>query len=506
MVQTSNHSDVPSTQLGSETQLGGPLRALLDSNRHSQDIDLTHLSGSGTEQSNGLIEIAYSPEAAKSSRARDSRQQGSSEDLNTALSKLSADAAKTMDSAHRAEFMNELHGFLSQAKLKNLSDDKVVRTLEATAKMLEGVGAKPLNQFDRVALATSLMHNVNHCDRIDQGFHNTCNVTAISKVLLANDPATYAEMLSSTALNSYYQASDGKRISVDAQSLQPDHESASGETMNAKRNYATQIFDLVAINNYWQRRIPPFSYVQRQSTGAGDTGERLLNSFGQPIKTSDGRYLDQPSLDCVAMAKIGTEVGIKENFLIANRATDAGAGAIVSSATQLDETLKDMLSKGHPAMIFVHSGNKLFTGKYGIGGGGWHVVTIDSYDPSKKTFHLSNQWGAGNDQDVSAELLYDATLPPSQWAKVPDYFNAKIFQAYHEQMADGGAGLSTDQVLTRGAFEQFLSTQKDRMQKQDIDAQLADLQRQLDAARAAGNEAEVHRLQDWIRQTRDGLR
>ena len=350
------------------------------------------------------------------------------------------------------------------------------------------------------------MHNVNHCDRIDQGFHNTCNVTAISKVLLANDPAAYAEMLSSTALNSYYQSPDGKRISIDAQSLQPDHESASGETINAKRNDATQIFDLVAINNYWQRRVPPFSYVQRQSTGAGDTGERLLNSFGQPIKTSDGRYLDQPSLDCVAMATIGKEVGIQGNFLIANRATDAGAGAIVSSATQLDETLKDMLSKGHPAMIFVHSGNKLFTGKYGVGGGGWHVVTIDSYNPSTKTFHLSNQWGAGNDQEVSAELLYDATLPPSQWERTPNYYNAKIFEAYHEQMADGGAGLSRDQVLTRGEFAQWLLTQKTGMQQQDIDAQLADLQRQLDAARAAGNEAEVQRLQDWIRQTRDGLR
>ena len=128
MVQTSNRSDVPSAQLGSDTLPGGQ-RGILEPNSHSRDLDLTHLSGSGTDQSNGLIEIAYSPQAAKASRARDSRQQGSSEDLNTALSHLSADAAKTMDAAHRAEFMNELHGFLSQAKLKNLSDDEIVRTL-----------------------------------------------------------------------------------------------------------------------------------------------------------------------------------------------------------------------------------------------------------------------------------------------------------------------------------------------------------------------------------------
>jgi hypothetical protein len=312
-------------------------------------------------------------------------------------------------------------------------------------------------------------------------------------------------MVSSAALNSYYQ-SDGKRIALDAQSLEPDHEAQGGETSNAKRNYATQIFDLVAINAFWQRRQPPFSYVQRQSTGAGDTGERLLNSYGQPIKDSSGHYMDQPGLDCRAMAEIGSKlVGIKGTFLIANEATHPGDGVAVGSEQQLQSTLMKVLHEGHPAVLFVHSGNKLFTGKYGLGGGGWHVVTVDGYDPSSGKFHLANQWGKDNDQMVSLADLYDATLPPEKWAKCPGYFNKQIFDAHLQQQADGGAGLEPDGVMGSVDFDRMVEDEKQRMRQQE-DTRLSELLSELKAARDRGDEAEVHRLEDWIQRTRDGLR
>ena len=438
--------------------------------------------------------------------ARAATAEGKSTDSHALLSRLSSDVAQTMDSAHRTEFVNELEGFLAQAKLKNVPPSDLNRTLEATANLLEGHGEKPLSQKDRVWLATSLMHSLNHCDRVDQGFHNTCNVTAISKILMATGAAVVAEMISSTALNGYYRAVDGKRIAIDAQSLEPDKEAVGGETSDAKRNYASQVFDLVAINNYWQRHFPPFSYIQRESTGAGDTGERLLNAFGQAIRSPDGSYFHQPNLDCRAMIAIGRELGIEQDFLVANSKIDGAAGVLVNSEEKLGQTLKNMLNDGHPAMIFVHSGNKLFTGKYGIGGGGWHVVTVDSYDASTGKFHLSNQWGARNDQMVSTADLYDSTLPPSDWVRAPGYFNREIFEAYLQQMADGGAGLDRNQVLLRKDFDSWLTGQKKQMKEHDIGALLNELEHKLEIARDAHDEAEVRRLEIWIQQTRAGLR
>jgi hypothetical protein len=468
----------------------------------------------------GLLDVHGNPEALAmlagpsvgveqtpiAGEAQTARSAGKSTDSRALLSRLASDVAQKMDSAHGAEFMHELDGFLAQAKLKNVPPSDINRTLEATASLLEGRGERPLSQEDRVWLATSLMHNLNHCDRVDQGFHNTCNVTAISKILMATGAAVVAEMVSSTALNGYYRAVDGKRIAIDAQSLEPDKEAIGGETRDHRRNYASQVFDLIAINNYWQRHFPPFSYIQRESTGAGDTGERLLNAFGQAVRSRDGSYLHQPNLDCRAMVAIGRELGIKQDFLVANSKTDNAAGVLVNSEEKLGQTLKNMLNDGHPAMVFVHSGNKLFTGKYGIGGGGWHVVTIDSFDPSTGKFHLSNQWGARNDQMVSIADLYDSTLPPSNWVKAPSYLNREIFEAYHEQMADGGAGLDRNQVLLRKDFDSWLIGQKRQMKEHDMGVLLNELEHKLQAARDAHDEAEVRRLESWIQQTRAGLR
>jgi len=425
-------------------------------------------------------------------------------DISASLNKLSADAAQNMDSSHRSEFMGELNGFLAQAKLRNFSQEEINRTLDATAQLLEGQGEKALSQTDRVWLATTLMHNLSHPDRIDQGYHNTCNVTAVSKVLMAKDPATMAEMVSSTALNGYYQASDGKRIAIDAQSLEPDSEAVGGKTVDRKRNYANQVFDIISINNYWQRNNPPYSWVQRQPAGQGDTGERMLDAFGRAICRADGSYFDEPNLGCSAMIEIGRELGMKENFLISNVKAD-GDGVRVDSPDQLSQSIKGMLAEGHPAMIFVAQGNKLFTGKNGHPGQGWHVVTIDSYDAATGKFHLSNQWGAQNDQMVNIADLYDATLPESLWAKDSNYFNKQIFEARMQQMADGGAGLSNNQVLPEAQFNGFLISQKKQLQNQNLQTLLDELKNELEAARAAQNESEVKRLESWISQTREGL-
>ncbi len=473
---------------------------------YSLDLLEAHGNPQDARDSKSVSRAADATSAPQAERLRVAdASRGENPAVTASADRLLGDAASKMNEHQRAEFQQEMKGFISQAELKNVSPQEITRTLDATAKLLEGQGANPLDDTKRAWLALSLMHNVGHADRIDQGAHNTCNVTAISKVLMTEDPAKVAEMVSSTALNGYYQAPDGKRISIDAKSLRPDEEAAGGETKDDKRNYATQVFDVVSINNYWQRQHPPFSYVQREPLNASDTGERLLNAWGKETRDENGKVLDHPNLDCRAMQEIGREVGIKETFLIANAKTAEPAGAVIDSPEELATRIKGMLAEGHPAMLFVEAGNKLFTGKFdGNAGEGWHVVTVDSYDPSTGKFHMSNQWGAVNDQNVSLADLYDATLPPQLWANSKGYYNPEVFQAHQQQMLDGGWKLEPNQVVPSKQVDSWLDTQKQQM-RTEMMGELDVLRHRLEDARAANDQAEVARLQGWIDQTISGL-
>ena len=400
---------------------------------------------------------------------------------------------ENLNAQQKSDLDQSINKFLAVAKEKNLSADEISRTLDATSKLLEGKtddnSGKALSAQDRAWLAESVMHNVANSRRCDQGFHNTCNITAISKRVMEDDPARVAEMVSFVGLHGFYRASDGAVIKLDSQSLRPDSEAVGGVTEDNKRNYASQVFAVAAINNFWQRQFPPHQYIQHSPTGQGDTGERLINFTGREEVGSDGKVLDHPNLDCRAMINIGRELGIKDNFLIANSKADGAAGALVDSADNLGKTLETMQNDRRlPAVIFVRTDNKLFTGAYNSDDtGGWHVITVDHYDAQTGNVHISNQWGQANDREVSLNLLYDATLPPSLWEKCPDYMDRAQFERFHQYMADGGAGLDKNGVVSKIDMENFLQRSKKELQKElppEIVNKLSSLHNRLEKAEA----------------------
>jgi hypothetical protein len=439
----------------------------------------------------------------------------SSRSVQKATERLITDTEQNQDLSkqQKSELDQSISKFLSVAKEKNLSADEVSRTLDATSRLLEGKtdgdSGKALSPQERAWLAESVMHNVANSQRVDQGFHNTCNITAISKRVMADDPARVAEMVSYVGLHGNYRAPDGAVINLDSQSLKPDSEAAGGETADNKRNYASQVFAVAAINNYWQRQFPPHQYIQHSPAGQGDTGERLINFTGKAEVGNDGKVLDHPNLDCRAMITIGKELGIKDNFLIANSRADAAAGALVDSPEKLGQTLETMQNDGRlPAVIFVRTDNKLFTGKYDSGDtGGWHVITVDHYDAQTGKVHISNQWGQANDREVPLNLLYDATLPPALWEKCPGYLDRDQFERFHQYMADGGAGLDKNGVVSNTDMEIFLQRSREKLQKElppEILNKLATLHNRLEKAEADQDSNTISQIMgeiDFLRQS-----
>lgn len=86
------------------------------------------------------------------------------------------------------------------------------------------------------------------------------------------------------------------------------------------------------------------------------------------------------------------------------------------------------------------------------------------------------------------------------------YFNKQIFEARQRQMADGGAWLVPDQVLPKTLLDIWLNEQRKKMQQENVESLLKELEVQVEVARNAHQDGEVRRLESWIMQTRQGLR
>ena len=297
-----------------------------------------------------------------------------------------------------------------------LTADQINQIYDKTTQLLTNPdNTSQLNQAERTQLASSMLKDIAHPNETDQGFHNTCNVTTLEKRLNAQDPVKFANMVTEVGLTGQYTAPDGKAIKLDAASLHPDAEAgynANDSRTDGARNYASQIFDVATINEYWQHQQPPLSYSQVRPTGQGDTGERLTYPNGQEVKGPDGKPMRSPGLSTEAMGQIGKDLGMSGQYIISNAATDGpNNGAGTDKVENIDQFNAALAASKPPAIIMVNAGNLLFSGS-GEQPDGWHVVTASNYKegPPAMVF-MSNQWGEKNDKWVSVADLYSATLP-----------------------------------------------------------------------------------------------
>lgn len=299
-----------------------------------------------------------------------------------------------------------------------LSAEQVKSIYDSTAKLLRNEGDQsPLSSNERNQLAASILHNASLRTGLDQGFHNTCNVTTLERRLNITNPAEAARIVSEVGLTGQFRSKDGQVIKLDAASLHEDNESRlqfGDRAADGKRNYASQLFDMAQVNNYWQHQKPPLFYSQVPPTGQSDTGERLTYANGTEVKGPDGKPMRQPALSTDAMAEIGNDLGFTGKFIISN-ADVAGRGPSDGTAKVRNyQEFTDALTNGQPpAIIMVNSNDRLFGGNGDKGGsGGWHVVNVSDYKagPPAQVF-MTNQWGSANNKWVNVSDLYNATLP-----------------------------------------------------------------------------------------------
>ncbi len=342
--------------------------------------------------------------------------------LTDAKAKLNQEVNDRVPKENQADFRNDMTQFEARAKRDHLSPEEVAKTYDQMSKMMHAKdGEAVVPQKERAILAEGLMHQLANPGATKQGVDNTCNVTTVMENTLAKNPSKIAQMEAEATLTGQWTAPDGKVIKIDHKSLQPGaQEKDYPPDDKSTRSYATQVANLVMANDALQRRQPPESYVQRNPTFPGDTGERRLDASGKEIhypqydaegETWQDRPDNSPGVTDHEIAADGKRLNGKDYHMLS---TDSSQGGIdnIRSAEELQQRLLQYKQQGQLPVTMAVDGNHPPINNNPKPGYGPHVVTIDSYNEDTKTVHISNQWHPEDDKDVDVNELYGNAKRP----------------------------------------------------------------------------------------------
>ena len=326
-------------------------------------------------------------------------------------------------------------------KAERRAAEEIIGTYREVARMLEAPNEKPIPPGERETVAMQVMHHAADPTTIDQGQHPTCNVATAEARLYTRSPSSVARVVADTAINGEYKTrgTPPMTIKLDRQSLQPDQEAMFHPPNSQDRSYASQLFQVTAVNVAWekanQRDGTKIAYEQHESTSPDDSGGRLVDYAKKPPevkKNKDGSPKDNPGITNDEIIDIYNEVaGTREDkFLIERPYWTTRASSKVDSPEALGARLADMKMNGElPAIIYIHTGKEPFytdSGGGAAGGsGGWHVVSVTDYHPAEAgpppkpaRVEIDNQWGEQVDrkgnQEVDVAVLHETMSSPYQ--------------------------------------------------------------------------------------------
>lgn len=332
-----------------------------------------------------------------------------------------------------AEFASNMAAFKMRAKLNGYTDFSVVETLLNVSRVLDP--QTRTKHGDPQLIARGMMRNAADPTSIDQGGHNTCNVTTLECRMYTREPQAATKVVADVVINGEFKTADG--TIVRPRTLVPDGEALADPTPDGSRNYASQVFQITAINVHWNRRdtLPGgkeagkgnISYCQG---GPGEPAEYLLNCSKMPPEIHRFSTIDSshPWMDLNGISDVNEQITGRpsSNFGIERwYVSGENRGCFkVSSLQEFKDRLEKMAQeRAFPVVLVVDAAKKPIGS--GDGGFGPHVVTITNYDPVTGMLTIDNQWGKGADMTdipgqrgrVSAADMFDnmSLLPSSDF-------------------------------------------------------------------------------------------
>lgn len=299
------------------------------------------------------------------------------------------------------DFNEKLAAFDARSAARNLPEFERLSTYLQIGRVLNP--ELKLEHGDKSLLARSMMANAADPTGIDQGSHNTCNVTTLQCRLYTQEPGLASKIVADVACGGQFVTADG--TVVKPLSLAPDSEAKYDPPLDGCRNYASQIFQLTAINAYWNRRetMPGGKNVGKgniQYTQGAD-GEYLVDASKNPPERQKFNSIESghPWLDIYGVSEINQQLTGRpsKNFGIERWVYPSNSEGVSKIVTL--NGFKSRLSElknenAFPVIIEVDASKKPFGDGKGFGP---HVVTITDWDADKGLVSVDNQWGKSDD-------------------------------------------------------------------------------------------------------------
>ncbi len=341
----------------------------------------------------------------------------------------------------RKDFAEKLKAFDERAAACGLKETEVLATYLQIGRVLNPDTVLP--HGNKSLLVRSMLKNAADPKGIDQGGHNTCNVTTMQCRLYTQEPSVPSKLVADLAINGSFTTADGTTVSPYNLNLDPDGEAKLDPGWDGSRNYASQIFQLGAINAYWGRRdtLPGGKNVGLGNIkyAQGPDGEYLLDVSVDPPQKQRFETIDasHPWLDIYGVSEINQQITGRpsKNFGIQRwiyPGDSDGVSKVVTLNAFKEELLDLKKANAFPVVISVDAAKKPFGDGKGFGP---HVVTITDYDAEKGLVTVDNQWGKHNDHTglpgqqpkVTVEEIWSSMnqLPSMDflWGKVKDGFD-----------------------------------------------------------------------------------
>ncbi|MBU6453575.1 MAG: hypothetical protein KGS72_17480 [Cyanobacteria bacterium REEB67] len=341
------------------------------------------------------------------------------EKLDQAHGKLIDLVETQMPSKLQDEFKKDLKDFENRARQEYMPPAELRKTYAEISRLLATPDQNSIISGDkRALLAAGLMHIAAQPGDVNQGQHNTCNVTSVLKFALTKNPSAAVEMAATTALTGSWKAGDGHKTTIDRDSLIPgDEEKVYPPASPEDRLYATQLLNLTMVNDALGRRPKPQSYRQTLPDASlpEDSGERRYDADQQLITSrqydrKSGTWItapdSSPGLSDREIERAGQLLN-KATRVIGDNEPQSGVDSVnnVQDFRRRLQQLKDQ-SK-YPVTLGVDGAHRpIQSATHETPGFAGHCVELDAYDEKTGRVYVTNQWGKDSNGWMKVDDLY----------------------------------------------------------------------------------------------------
>lgn len=310
----------------------------------------------------------------------------------------------------RAKFKADVAAFDKRATADKIDSGDVAKTFESVNRILTAQSsAVPKDRMPQVA--REVMRQVANPTSIDQGTNNTCSVSTIENILYSTQPALAAKLVADVATTGRYTAADGTKIELDKNSLKPDPEASKVSTADGDRSFASQLFNVTAVNAHYAKEQPNLRYEVHPANGKDRGGERIVDYSKTPpqrVRNECGGFVREPNLEDDSIVGIYKSLSGRDGKDIFLSHADSTTGdtkdvTLFSSFKEFGDKIQELKDAGKlPIILGVNTAiEPLWTES---GGGsmkgyqGGHVLVLRDFKPGPPARVSVDKQGAGKMQ------------------------------------------------------------------------------------------------------------